>query len=166
MDTLKIRPGRPRKYARPSRPVTVTLPEDVIEHLQRIDGDLGRGIVAMVERRRASAPSTLPAAEVSRYGSHAVIVVTPLNALKRLPGVELVPVGNGRALISLTEPHSVPELELAVRDAAERTRARSAERQTLDAVAEILRQARVSPGISLQERTIIVLEPKRRRKRA
>jgi hypothetical protein len=166
MDSLKARPGRPRKYARPSRPVTVTLPEDVIDQLQRIDGDLGRGIVALVDRRRNAAPQNLPAAEVSRYGSHAVIVVTPLNALKRLPGVELVPIGQGRALISLDAPHSISELELAVRDAAERTRARSAERQTLDALAEILREGRVSPGVSLQERTIIVLEPKRQRRRA
>jgi hypothetical protein len=166
MDAIKHRPGRPRKYARPSRAVTVTLPEDVIAHLQSVDGDLGHGIVTLAERRRTTVPQPAPVAEVSRYGSRAVIIVTPLNALKRLPGVQLVPIGNGRALIALTEPHSIPQLELAMRDAAEHSRPRSAERQALESVAEILKTARLSRGVALQERTIIVLEPKRLRPRA
>lgn len=167
MEPLGHRPGRPRKYGRLSRPVTVTLPEDVIAELQSHGGDLGRGIVGLVERRRgATTPAATPIAEVSRYGSHAIIIVTPLNALKRLPGVELVPVGGGRALISLTAPHAAPQLELAVRDALEQTRPRSAERHALESVADILRKARVSRGVSLSERTIIVLEAKRQRRRA
>ena len=166
METIRHRPGRPRKYARPSRAVTVTLPEDVIARLQSVDGDLGHGIVSLAERRRGAASPSGPVAGISRYGSHAVILVTPLNALRRLPGVELVPIGGGRALISLAAPHSIPQLELAVRDAVEHARAGSAERQALEAVAEILRNARQSPGVSLQERTIIVLEPKRQRRRA
>lgn len=166
METMKHRPGRPTKYGRPSRAVTVTLPEDVIARLQSVDGDLGHGIVTLAERRRGSAPAPAPVAQISRYGSHAMIIVTPLNALKRLPGVQLVPIGGGRALISLRSPHSIPQLELAVRDAAEHTKAGSAERQALEAVADILRKARQSPGVSLEERTIIVLEPKRQRRRA
>jgi hypothetical protein len=57
-------------------------------------------------------------------------------------------------------------LELAVRDAVERCKAGSAERRALEAVVDILRKARQSPGVSIEERTIIVLEPKRQRRRA
>ncbi|TAK17108.1 MAG: hypothetical protein EPO35_03850 [Acidobacteria bacterium] len=167
MDSLRHRPGRPSKYGRPSRAVTVTLPEDVITQLQSLDnGDLGLGIVTLVERLGTPSRADAPIAGVSRYGKHSVIVVPPLNALKKLPGVELVPVGGGKALISLTKPHSIAQLELALRDAAEQTRVGSADRSALEAVADILRKARVSRGVSLQERTIMVLEPKRQRRRA
>jgi len=166
MDSIKPRPGRPRKYARPSRAVTVTLPEDVIAELQKLDGDLGGGIVSLLEKRRGAGLPPTPVAQISRYGSHAVIIVPILAALKRLPGVELVPIGGGRALISLEKPHSIADLELAVRDAAEHQQPLYADRKALEAVADILREARGSRGVSLQERTIIVLEPRRQRRRA
>ena len=166
MERIKARPGRPRKYAKPSRAVTVTLPDDVIAQLQGHDGDLGGGIVALLEQRSGPDRPPAPVAQISRYGSHSVILVPHLAALNRLPGVQLVPIGGGRALISLERPHSIPQLELAVRDAAEQTRGDSAERQALEAVADILRKARVSRSVSLEERTIIVLEPRRQRRRA
>jgi hypothetical protein len=79
--------------------------------------------------------------------------------------VELVPVGNGRALISLARANSIPQLELDVRDAIERTTVSEPERHTLEAIAEILREARSSRSVSMVERTIIVLESKRQRRR-
>jgi len=157
------RRGRPRKYGRPSRPVTVTLPDDVLSRLRRVDADVGRAIVSLVDRRRVHAE--LPrAAEIAPYGNHAVIVVNPAKALKRLPGVQLVPVGNGRAIISLDRPGSASQLELDIRDAIERSEVSEPERQTLEAIARILRQARHSRRVSIEERTIIVLESKRARR--
>src|SRR5947209_12331588 len=118
MEISRHGPGRPSKYGRPSRVVTVTLPEDVLAGLDKVDVDLGRAIVRLAERRKPHARPVRPA-ELATYGNHAVIIVNPAKALKRLAGVQLVPVGNGRALISLERPHSIPELELAVRDAIE-----------------------------------------------
>ena len=80
--------------------------------------------------------------------------------------MQLVPVGNGRALIALEHPNSIPQLELDVRDAVESTDVSAAERETLEAITGILRQARLSRSVRLEERTIIVLESKRRRRRA
>jgi hypothetical protein len=162
---IKPRPGRPKKYNRASRAVTVTLPDDVLARLGEVNTDVGRAIVTIVERQRPQRARPLHPAELARYGSHAVIVVTPVNALKRLPGVELVPLGNGRALISLERGRAIPQLELSVRDALEQDDIKEPERQALEAIAEILRTARHSRGITLQERTIIVLESKRRRAR-
>lgn len=167
MESLRHRPGRPRKFDRPSRAVTVTLPEDVIAQLSSIDGDgdLGLGIVTLLERRRGNETPVRPTAQILRYGSHGVILVPHLNSLNRLPGVQLVPIGGGRALISLERPHSIPQLELAVRDAAEQARTDTTEHEALGAVADILRKARLSRGVALEERTIIVLEPRRQRRR-
>lgn len=155
--------GRPPKYGRPSRAVTVTLPEDVLVRLNAVNADLGRAIVAVAERDRPARRPPTRAAEIAAYGRHAVIIVTPLKALKRLPGVELVPVGNGRCLISLDRTSSIPQLELAIRDAIEQTDGARPERDALLAIADLLRQARVERGITLQERTIIVLESRRAR---
>jgi hypothetical protein len=158
--------GRPRKYgARRSVSVTITLPEDVVARLRRVDADLGAAIVALVDRLRLKRVRATHPAELSRYGNHAVIVVNPANVLKRLPGVELVPVANGRALISLKGSNSIAGLELAVRDALE-TEVSDAEHRTLEEIADILRRARRSPSVSLQERSIIVLESKRRARHA
>src|SRR5262249_5175435 len=132
--------------------------------LRAIDADVGRAIVALVERRTARRPRAPRPAEVAAYGNQAVIVVSPANALKRLPGVRLVPVVNGRALISLVPPRSIPQFELDMRDALEARGVTARERQTLRAVAEILRGARRSRRVSLKERSIIVLESKRQRR--
>src|SRR4051812_4460961 len=109
---VKHGPGRPMKYGRASRAVTLTLPEDVIDRLCEVDEDLGRAIVALTERHaarqhRLRAPR-LRQAELTAFGNHAVIVVNPAKELRRLPGVQLVPIGNGRALISLEPHYSVP----------------------------------------------------------
>jgi hypothetical protein len=163
---LKHGPGRPSKYGRASRAVTLTLPEDVIERLSAVNVDLGRAIVALAERPGSVRAPRMRLAEVTSYGNHAVIVVTPVKELRRLPGVQLVPIGNGRALISLEPRYSVPQLELDLRDAIERSDAPPSERRTLIALADILQQSRRSRRITLEERTIIVLESKRTRRRA
>ena len=139
------------------------MPEDVLVRLNAVDADLGRAIVAVAERDRPARRQPMRAAEIAAYGRHAVIIVTPLKVLKRLPGVELVPVGNGRCLISLDRTSSIPQLELAIRDAIDRTDGDRTERDALLAIADLLRQARVERGITLRERTIIVLESHRNR---
>ena len=162
---MKRGPGRPQKFGRPSRAVTVTLPEDVIARLGSIDVDLGRAIVSAVERKRhAPLKQGVQPAELTSYGKNTVIVVPPFNTLKQIEGVELVPIGPNRALISLDGPHRIPRLELAVRDALEHDAIPQVERPTLEALAKILQQARRSDEVALKERTIIVLLSKRQRR--
>jgi hypothetical protein len=155
--------GRPQKFGRRAKSVTLTLPDDILDQLCAIDSDMGRAIVGLVERvprkiRRVRAP-----AEVATYGHHAVILVTPVPALKKLRGVQLVPMADGRALIALDHPHSIPQLELDVREMLERRPLKAAERAVLEAVATILRDARLSHRLTVVERSIIVFEARRMR---
>ena len=144
--------------------MTITLPEDILATLGSSDTDLGRAIVKLVERRsKTLALSRKPPAEIATYGNRSVIIVPEARALRRLPGVQLVPIGNGRCLIALEPPSSIPGLELGIRDLLTQKRLAEPERRTLDAVAAILRTARVSRNITPEERTIIVLETRRRR---
>ena len=160
---MATRLGRPSKYGRPARAVTVTLPEDVLDRLASVHADVGSAIVSVVERKLPARVEPIAPAEIARYGRRAVIVVTPVRALRRLKGVQLVPIGDGRALISLDPSHSPSGLELQVRDAIDSGDAKGHERDTLESIAEILRNARASRDQSLEARTIIVLETRARR---
>ena len=156
--------GRPSKYGRPARAVTVTLPEDVLARLTAVHADVGSAIVSLVEKSAPVRTEPIRAAEVTRYGNRAVIIVTPSPALRRLRGVQLVPVGNGRALISLSSETSISSLELQVRDALERLDPENREREGLQLLADILRRSRGSRELASEARTIIVLAPKAKRR--
>src|SRR4051812_36219375 len=96
-EAVAPRRGRPRKFARPAHAVTLTLPDDVVERLARIDPDLSRAVVRLAETR--GAPAAHPAAELAVFGRRAVIVVDPSRTLERRTGVVLVPLPDGRALM-------------------------------------------------------------------
>ena len=74
-NAVAARRGRPRKFTGPSRAVTLTLPEHVIEALAAIDHDLSRAVVRVVQPELAKQPH--PSAELAAFGRHAVIVVRP-----------------------------------------------------------------------------------------
>lgn len=162
MSGLDARRGRPRKFSAPSRAVTLTLPQHVIEALGGVDEDLSRAIVRLAP---VAASTRARPAELTQFGRHAVIVVSPSRTFARRTGVELVPLPDGRALISFPPSLSIPELELLVEDATDDRSLPPPERKLFEAVAEILRDARRSSGVALLQRSIIVLESRRSARR-
>lgn len=157
--------GRPRKFAEPSRSVTLTLPEGVIAALGGIDRDLSRAVVRIAQPQMNKGPSA--AAELAVFGGRAVIVVNPSRALEERIGIVLVPLSDGRALISFDESMSVASLELQLRDALEEDILAKEDARVFKAVADLLRQARLSENVEASQRRIIVLEStKARRRRA
>ena len=160
---LEFRRGRPPKYGRPSRAITVTLPEDVLARLAHVHPDVGSAIVNLVERKLPTRVKKIRPAELTRYGRHAVILVTPTAALRKLKGVHLVPVAAGRALISLSPTISIPALELQVRDALDALSSGNRDREVLEQLAAILRRGRAAGELSSEPRTIIVLAAKSKR---
>ena len=151
------RRGRPSKFGRPSRSVTITLPDDVVEALRAVDSDLSRAIVRVAEAG-GTAMAPRPDVELTHYGRSAVIVLKPNRAVERLPGVALVPLPDGRALISLDKDKGIAEFEVLVRDALDGDRTSPADRATLQQLGDILRSARRSRRVALRQRSIIVLE--------
>jgi len=162
LDVVRSRRGRPQKFGRPARAVTLTLPEDIITALASVDDDVSRAVVQLCQPLVADVMPR-PPAELAKYGNSAVIVVKPVPALKGISGVTLVPLPDGRALISLDETMSVYEFELKLRDALDAASLRDArERAVLASIAEILKSARRTKGIALHQRSIIVLQSTRR----
>jgi hypothetical protein len=151
--TFTARRGRPLKFTRPSRTITVTVPEDTLEALSGVDPDVGRAIVRLAMGVKAKGPH--PGVELATFGSRAVIMVSPTRVLSRLPGVELVPLVDGRCLIALSEDLSEPQFELAVRDALAGDGLAAADLALLERLATVLQEARESRSLGL--RRIMVL---------
>jgi hypothetical protein len=156
LTALRPRRGRPRNYSAPSRAVTITLPEAVLAWLESIDPDVSRAIVRLAMLKAEGV--THPPAELAVFGRRAVIVVKPTPALQKRIGVDLVPLPDGRALISFNHPKTVAELELLLQDALDDPRLSADDRVVFEAIGSILKGARRSKGVTLLHRNIIVLQ--------
>jgi len=157
------RRGRPRKFIAPSRAVTLTLPEDVLAALAAVDHDLSRAVVRIAQPELAK--RTHPPAELATFGRRAVIVVNPSRTLEERTGIMLVPLSDGRALISFDESMTVARLELRIQDALEDRELPEEDARIFTCIGEILKTARRSGDVTLQQRHIIVLESNTARRR-
>lgn len=163
IEPLQPRRGRPQKFGRPSRAITLTLPEDVIAALTRIDDDLSLAVVRVVQPLVSDLASK-PPVELSKFGKGAVIIIKPVPAMSRIPGVRLAPLPDGRTLITLQESMTVYEFELRLRDALEAAKHLEPwERAIMSTVGEILKDARKTRRVSIHQRGIIVLDSLRHR---
>ena len=156
IEALAPRRGRPRKFNGPSRAVTLTLPEDVITALTAVNHDLSRAVVRVTQPEMRKRPH--PPAELATFGRRAVIIVNPSRTLEERTGIVLVPLPDGRALLSFDESITPARLELAIQDALDDHRLTDEDGRIFESIAAILRDARRSRKIALQQRTIIVLE--------
>ena len=164
LNELARRRGRPRKFLAPSRAITLTLPDHIIDALGALDPDLSRAVVRLTQpelAKRSHAP-----AELAQYGQRAVIVVNPTRTLEERTGISLVPLPDGRALISFERIRTIADLELTIADALEDHQLSRSDQATFKAIEEILRSARRSKDVTLQQRSIIVLESRRRSRAA
>lgn len=148
--------GRPPKFGKRARPVTISLPEDLLERMRAEQVDLGRAIVELFDRTAASGKDS--PVQLVEFGRGALILVPPASALRRVPGIELIPLAGGRALIALDQPMSTSDLELALSDALAGGDFTAGDRAVLADVVGVLRDARRSPTAVLRQRTIIIVE--------
>src|SRR5262249_29263439 len=109
----KKKRGRPAKFGRPARVVALTLPEDVVRGLRRVNPDLAWAVVSVFEKGRGG-PAQIPDAELVNVGNGRSLITVNHAALKTLPGVHLIPMNGQRALLSLEPGRGVTDLELAV----------------------------------------------------
>ena len=156
IERVAPRRGRPRKFTGPSRAVTLTLPEDVLTALAGVDDDLSRAVARLAQPAVARQPHA--AAELATFGGSAVIVVRPTRTLEERTGVMLIPLSDGRALISFDGAMTTARLELTIRDVLEDPALTPEDARIFAAIADILKTARQSRHVSLCQRSVIVLE--------
>ena len=157
---LRRQRGRPAKFDVPSRAVTLTLPETVIEKLGTIHPDISRAVVQVVDR--SNGKKRRPPADLVVFNRRAVITVQPTASLTRRTGVELVPLPDGRALLAFDHGTSIADVELMVYDAIADPNLPDEDRQVFKAIGRILTDARRSELVRLNTRSIILVESPRR----
>lgn len=143
--------------------MTLTLPEHIISALGAIDPDLSRAVVRIAQPKVGRRP--LPAAELASFGRRAVILVKPTRSLEQRTGVTLVPVSDGRALISFDDTMTTARLELLIEDALDNHDLPREDARVFEDIRELLREARRSKVVRIRQQNIIVLEYAERRRR-
>lgn len=156
------RRGRPPKFGRPGQVVAVTLPAEVVRGLRRIHPDLAWAIVKLFERdgagRRQKKPQTRPDSELVAVADGRSLIVVNREVLKRLPGVNVIPLHDDRAFLAFDRNASIADLELAVLERLRNRSVTARERTALTELRAHVQRWRHDPKLHCEMRSIIVLE--------
>lgn len=151
--TLKKNPGgRPPKYAEPSRPVTLTLPESVLSDLAQIHSDRSHAIVEMTKKVLRSKGTENPLVEIVEMAKNTgLVIVGPSRALRRIPFLRLVEVAPTRFLLAVEHGHNFHSLEIAILDALEDSQEEKRERELLMQLLHHIKGLRKAQRVSRAE---------------
>ncbi len=155
------RRGRPSKFGRPSQVVALTLPDDVVRGLRKIDPDVGWAIVTLFEKSpaRASAESDAqPDVERVTIADRRSLIVVNRAVIRHLKGVNIVPLHGDRAFLALDAGRGMTDLELAVIDSLDDPLIELRERKALHTLRAQLRAWRHDRTLRFHTRSIIVVE--------
>ena len=166
--------GRPPKFGRPGRVVALTLPEEVVLGLRKVNADLAWAIVTLFEKTAKTAKagngSRPPSneAELVAVGGPRSLIVVPrrLFANLNLPGVSIIPLHDDRAFLALEPGHGMSDLVLAVDDRLAQASVDPRKAAALRRLRKQLRQWRSNPRLRCEAHTIIVVERSRSRRSA
>jgi hypothetical protein len=145
--------GRPPKFNEPRRPVTVTLPERILQQLSAIDEDRAQAITKVTEAVAGTATAASRLVELVEVGQgKAVIVVGPCASLRQIVWLRLVEIAPGRNLLIIPTGMPVDSLEVAILDLIENAPALDdRERVLLEALRSQLGRLRREDRISKAE---------------
>ena len=113
----KFSGGRPRKFAEPSGPITITLPERTLRLLAAVDQDRAVAIVKAVDavaHDGKEADERVKLVQVEPGTS--VIVVGPSSRLREIPFLKLVEIAPSRHLLAIPTGTPTETLEIAIMD--------------------------------------------------
>lgn len=153
------RRGRPPKFGRPGHAVSVTLPDDTLQALNRVDPDTGWAIVKLLQREPRNVKAERdPDVELARIGTRRSLIVVSRAVFRSLPGVNLIPLDDARAFLALEPGCGLSDLELAVIDRLSDGSVTTRERRALDALRTRLAAWRHDRHLRFHHRSIIVVE--------
>lgn len=111
------RGGRPAKFNEPSRPVTMTLPDRILNRLAEIDEDRAKAVVKAVEAAIGGKGGSIPPVdELPVAEDEALLVVARNRPLAAIPWLTTIEIAPGRYLISLRDGVPIEKLEVALED--------------------------------------------------
>ena len=153
--------GRPPKFDRPSRLVAMTLPEDVIKALRARHADLARAVVALMEEPNGLATPRRSGrhapAELAEIAPRRFLITVDVNAVRVLPGCELVPITRRTAFLALQPGCGLADLARAVTDRLEEPGIDEQERGALAQIRLALRAWMRDKKLTYETRSIVVM---------
>ncbi len=143
--------GRPKKYAEPSGPITVTLPDRILRLLEGIDSDRSKAIVKCVEAQTTLAGPDKGINIVKATEESAVIIVSSRRHLQKIPWLRLVEIAPSRFLLAMPGGTDIATLEVSLLDLLEHLPADDEERAMLEELRHHLTVHRRSNNVSKGE---------------
>ena len=148
--------GRPAKFAEPRRPVTMTLPERILDRLAEIDADRARAVVKAVEAALGGVPDRAvePVGELRIASDETLLTIADSPLLRRLPWLTLIEVAPGRHVLSLRDGVPVEKLEVALEDLLD-AGAPPAERRVLRRLLDRIRTPRRNRAVRTESILVV-----------
>ena len=145
--------GRPPKFAEACRPITVTLPERILQQLAALHGDRARAIVKATTQALGFDAQERPLVDVVEVRPReSVIIVGPSRRLLEIPWLRLVEVAPARHLLVIPTGTAIEQLEVALYDLLERLAPdEKYERELVMALHRLLGQRRRQQDVSKAE---------------
>jgi hypothetical protein len=140
--------------------VSLTLPDDTLQALNRVHPDTGWAIVKLLERepRDLLSRSRDADVELAQVAAGRSLIVVKRSAFKSLPGVNLIPLNDNYAFLALDPGRGMSDLELTVLDRLSDARIVARERVALESLRAQLSAWRRAKGLKFHSRSIIVVE--------
>jgi len=109
--------GRPPKFREPRQPVTMTLPERILNQLAEIDPDRACAVVKVTEAVMGTGMAQFRSVELIEMApGQSLIVVGPSKTLRKIPWLKLIEIARARYLLTVPSGMSIEALEVALRD--------------------------------------------------
>ncbi len=150
--------GRPPKFPEPRYPVTMTLPERILDQLAEIDSDRTRAVVKVTEAvMRSGQGSFKPVELIEMAPGKSLIVVGPSKSLRSIPWLRLIEITPARFILSIPSGTSIEALEVALRDLVSHPESLKKEREhtVLHELLELIGHQRRAQRLSKAEILII-----------
>ncbi len=154
--------GRPAKFAEPSRPVTMTLPDRILSRLAEIDGDRAKAVVRAVDAVLGPPGAAGPVGELPVSPDESLLTVVRCPPLDSLPWLSTVEIAPGRRLLSLHDGIPVEKLEVALQDLLDSPGGgvSDADRRTLRTLLEHIRTPRRNQAVRAAQILVIQDRPR------
>jgi hypothetical protein len=156
--TKMTRGGRPPKFHEPRHPVTMTLPERILDQLAQIDPDRTCAVVKATEAVMGTGKGHFKPVElVEMAPGKSLIVVGPSKALRQIPWLKLIEIARARYLLTIPSGTPIEALEVALRDLFHNPKLQKNEHETivLNELLNLIGQQRRTLRLSKAEVLII-----------
>lgn len=143
--------GRPPKFNEVRRPVTVTLPQRILDLLAAVDGDRARAIARVTETAVGTDRPEQRRVELVEIGpEQCVVVVNQNEPLRGIPWLKLVEIAPARNLLIIPPGTPIEMLEVSLSDLIEDAQTQAKEKSMLielrSLVSRLRREGKITKG--------------------